>query len=143
MSSLDVSKWEHVGNTSNAAIYKAEPELLVIVPIPNCPDTESTARESIAFQDRYWRSVGHRGAVVVYMDNVVAQDSGARAVYANETQRSLTTCYALVGETFFGYAVSTVFTGLARPGIPTQVFPNLDAARGFIAQMNQERGGSV
>ena len=143
MSGMDVSKWERVGGTSNADMYKIEEELLAIVPIATHPDTEGTARESIAFQDRYWRSVGHRGAVVVCMDNVVSQDSGARAVYANETQNSLTTCYALVGETFFGYAVSTVFTGLARPGIPTQVFPNLDAAREFIAKMNQERGGRV
>ena len=69
--------------------------------------------------------------------------SGARAVYANETSQTLTTCYALVGETFFGHATAAVFTGLARPGIPTQVFRSIEDALPWVAEMNAARGGAL
>jgi hypothetical protein len=132
--------WKHLGSTSNAEFYEIEPKLMAIVPHPNCTDSEASARESVTFQDRHWKAVGHRGAIACFMDNIVVQDGGARAVYVNETQNTLTTCYALVGETFFGKMVSAVFTGLAQPTVPTQIFPSLDAARSWIDQMNKERG---
>jgi hypothetical protein len=135
--------WKHVGSTSNAEFYLVEPTLLAIVPHDNTSDDARTARESLTFQDRYWRSVGHRGAVVCFMDPVLSQDAGARAVYANETAHSLSTCFALVSETMFAHAQAAVFTGLSRPGIPTQVFRSLEDARGFIAEMNESRGGAV
>ncbi len=131
------AEWVRVGETSNADIYEAAPDILVISPHANCVDTEQTARESVAFQDRYWRANGRRGAVVVLMDQILSQEGGARAVYVNETRQSLTTCYALVGETFFGQVVSSVFTGMAQPGLPTRVFPSIDAARPWIEEMNR------
>lgn len=135
--------WKHLGASSNADFYEVEPEILAVVPHPNTRDDESTARESVAFQEKHWRARGHRGAVVVYMDPVVEQDSGARSVYANETATLPSTCFALVGETFFGHAAAAVFTGLARPGLPTQVFRSLEDARGWIAEMNRTRGGRL
>lgn len=135
--------WTHLGSTSNAEVYEVAPDLLAVVPCADSRDDEATARESIAFQDRHWRQVGRRGGVVVFMDNVLEQDAGARAVYANETQQTLTTCYALVGETFFGMAAGAVFTGLARPGPPTQVFASLADARGWIDAQNRTRGGRL
>jgi hypothetical protein len=134
-------EWVHVGSTSNAEIYEVAPDLLAILPHENTTDDAKTARESLAFQDRHWRQVKRRGAVAVFMDRVVSQDGGARAVYADETADILTTCFALVGETFFGIASSAVFTGLAKPGVPTQVFRSLADARPWIAEMNQARGG--
>jgi hypothetical protein len=135
--------WKHVGSTSNAEFYLVDPTLLAIVPHDNTTDDETTARESLAFQDRYWRAVGHRGAVVCFMEPVLSQDAGARGVYANETVNSLSTCFALVSETLFAHAQAAVFTGLSKPGIPTQIFRSLDEARGFIAEMNQARGGAI
>jgi hypothetical protein len=141
MTTLPKPDWKHLGSTSNAEFYEAAPDLVVIVPHENTKDDEKTARESIAFQDAHWRAVGSRGAAVVVMDRVLDQDSGARAVYANETHDTLTTCYALIGESFFAVATASVFTGLARPGIPTNVFRSLAEAEPWIAEMNRTRGG--
>ena len=133
--------WRHLGKTSNADFYEIDPDVVAIVPFVDSRDDETSARESIAFQDRHWRAAGRRGAVVVFMDNVIEQDAGARGVYADETNRTLTTCYALVGETFFGRAAGAVFTGLTRPTPPTQVFRSLADARSWIAEQNRARAG--
>ena len=127
MTGIPDPAWKRLGATSNTDIYEVEPDVLAVVPHTDCTDNEATARESLAFQDRYWRSVGRRG--------------GARAVYANETAQTLTTCFALVGETFFGHAVAAVFTGLAKPSVPTQVLRSLAEAMPWIAELNRERGG--
>jgi len=143
MTAIRTADWTLVGRTDNADFYAVEPEVLAVVPHADTTDDEKTARQSLAMQEQHWRSAGHRGAVVVFMDPVLSQDAGARAVYANETRQSLSTCFALVGETFFGHAAATVFEGLSRPGIPTQVFRSLDDARSWIHEMNRTRGGRV
>jgi hypothetical protein len=133
--------WRHLGKTSNADFYEIDPDILAIVPFADTRDNETSARESIEFQDRHWRAVGRRGGVVVFMDNMIDQDAGARGVYAEETSHTLTTCYALVGETFFGHAAGAVFTGLTRPSPPTQVFRSLADARTWVAEQNRMRAG--
>jgi hypothetical protein len=140
---IPIESWTHVGSSSNAEFYVIEPELLAVVPHDECTDNETTARESLAFQTEHWQHVGHRGAAVIFMDRVLRQDEGARAVYQNETHNILTTCFALVGETFFGRVTATVFTGLTRPGVPTQVFPSLEDARPWILEANRARGGHL
>ena len=140
---LDTSLWQPIGTTSNADFYEAAPRIIVIVPHAESEDNETTARESIAMQDRHWKNTGRRGATVVHMDPVIRQTSGARAVYANETHTTLTTCYALVGESFFAQAAAMVFEGLAKPGVPTRVFRSLDDARPWIAEVHAELGVGV
>jgi hypothetical protein len=135
--------WKELGTTSNATFYLIRESVLGIVPFPDSIDDEGTARESIGFQERYWGSVGHGGAVVVFMDTVVEQDVGARAVYTDEVGASPTTCYALVGESFYGFATSQVFTGLAKPGRPTNVFRSLADAQSWIDEQNGQAGGRI
>jgi hypothetical protein len=77
------------------------------------------------------------------MDRVLVQDGGARAVYQDESHGILSTCFALVGETFFGKVTASVFTGLTKPGIPTQVFRSLAEANAWILEMNRTRGGPL
>ena len=137
---VDVSGWAHVGSSDNAEFYVFDPHVLAVVPHDNCTDDARTARQSLAFQTKHWESVGHRGAAVVFMDPILVQEGGARDVYSDETRAILTTCFALVGETFFGRAAAAVFTGLARPGIPTMMFRTLEDARPWIAEMNKARG---
>jgi hypothetical protein len=140
---IPIETWTHVGSSSNAEFYVIEPDILAVVPNVDTHDGESSARESLAFQTQHWKKVGHRGAAVVFMDRVLSQDSGARSVYENETSAMLTTCFALVGATFFGHATAAPYEGFTKPGIPTQIFRSLDEARPWIAEMNQARGGSV
>jgi hypothetical protein len=135
--------WKRLGATSNAEFFEVEPDILAIVPIGAATDDQKTARESIAFQERHWRDVGRRGAAVVFMDNVVQQDAAARAVYAEEVDTHPSTCFALVGETFYGYATSQVFTGLRPPGRPTNVFRSLADAMPWIREMNKQSGGPL
>src|SRR5579883_1106727 len=97
-------KWKKLGSTSNADFYAIADDVIGIVPQENATDTQKSARESIGFQDKHWRAVGHRGAVVIFMDNVVQQDAEARAVYSEEVSALPSTCFALVGESFYGYA---------------------------------------
>jgi hypothetical protein len=143
MSRPDTAHWTRLGATSNADVYEIEPQLIAIVPQLNAVDDEHSARESLVLQAQHWKKVGHTGAVVVFMDDILEQHTGARTVYATETQGHPTTCYALVGETFYGHAVGAVFTGLAKPAIPTNIFRSLDEARPWIAEMNRQRGGKL
>lgn len=135
--------WEKVGSTSNADFYAMRPDVLVVVPHPDSTDDAASARESLAFQRQHWAALGHRGAVIIWMDPVIAQDSGARAVYSNETQGVPTTCYAIIGESFFAMATASIFTGLAKPGIDTQVFRSLEEALPWVDSMNKLRGGTI
>jgi hypothetical protein len=135
--------WTKLGTTSNADFYRISEDILAVVPFADTIDDQKTARESIGFQDQHWRSVGHRGAAVVFMDTVVQQDAAARAVYSEEVASLPTTCFALVGESFYGYATSQVFTGLSKPGRPTNVFRSLEDARPWIEEQNRERGGRI
>ena len=77
------------------------------------------------------------------MDAIIDQESGARAVYTNEADPAVITCYALVGDTLFGQAMSAVFTGLSKPQVPTNIFRTLDDAMPWIDQMNRSRGGTL
>jgi hypothetical protein len=129
--------WKKLGSTSNATFYLIREDILGIVPDVDTTDDQKTARESLGFQEKHWRSVGHGGAVVVFMDTVVQQDADARTVYSDEVGAIPTTCYALVGESFYGFATSQVFTGLAKPGRPTNVFRSLADAQPWIDEMNQ------
>ena len=52
-------------------------------------------------------------------------------------QSTPTTCFALVGESFYGYVTSQVFTGLSKPGRPTSVFRSLEDARPWIDEQNR------
>ena len=135
--------WKSLGATDNADWYQIRDDLIAIVPRENARDTEASARESIATQRRHWETVGRRGAVVVFMDNLLDQDSGARAVYMGESDPTCTTCYALVGESVFAQAVGSVFTGLARPQVPTRMFRTIDEAMPWIEEMNRTRGGPL
>jgi hypothetical protein len=143
MSTIPKPEWKKLGSTSNADFYQIADDIIAVCPVPNAKDNTRSARESIKFQDDHWRTVGHKGAVVVFMDNVVDQDAGARRVYAEEVVSVPTTCYALVGESFYGYASAAVFEGLNKPGRPTNVFKSLDDAQAWIAEQNKARGGKV
>lgn len=134
-------EWPKVGATSNADFYEMREDILVIVPHVDSTDNEQTARESLALQKKHWGATRRRGSVIVWMDPIMAQDSGARSVYANETHGVPTNCYALVGESFFAMASASVFTGLAKPGIETNVFRSLAEALPWVEEMNRARGG--
>lgn len=143
MKSLVSPDWTRIGSTSNADFYEMRPDVLVIVPHTDAIDDATTARESLALQKQHWTKVGRRGAVIIWMDPVMEQDSGARGVYASETNGVPTTCYAIVGESFFAMATASVFAGLAKPGIETKIFRSLEEALPWVEDMNRRAGGAL
>ena len=136
MSKLPDPTWKRIAKLSNADVYEVRDDVIAIVPHPDAVDDAASARESLAFQREHWKTRGRGGAVIVHMDPMREQTSEARGIYANESQSALTTCFALVGESFYAQAVSAVFTGLAKPAVPTNVFRSLSDADPWIREVN-------
>jgi hypothetical protein len=135
--------WTQLPSTANADWYAVQHDVLAILPHEDARDTEASARESIDIQRRHWQQAGHRGGVIIFMENLLDQDSGARAVYMKESDPGCTTCYALIGRSFFAQAIASVFTGLARPRVPTSIFRTLDDALAWVGEMNARHGGPL
>jgi hypothetical protein len=125
---IEVSKWKKLGQTSNADFYEIAPDFLAVVPFEGCTDDEETARASVAMQLAYLRPRNQRAAIIIFLDPIAEQTAGARAVYRDLPNPALQACFALVGGTLFGRAVGSLFLGLSRPKVPTQMFATLEQA---------------
>ena len=128
--------WKKITTLSNADVYEVREDIIAIVPHADAIDDAASARESLEFQRAHWKARGRGGAVIVHMDPMREQTAEARGIYANESQSALTTCFALVGESFYAQAVSAVFTGLAKPAVPTNVFRSVNDAEKWIRENN-------
>jgi hypothetical protein len=128
----DTSAWTRIGRSSNADFFEIEPGALAVVPFDGITDDAATAAESVRVQLDYLRPRGMRAGVVVFMDGVAQQDSGARGVYREAPDPAFQACFALVGSTIFGRAVGSVFIGLHPPRVPTRMFGTLEEALGWI-----------
>lgn len=124
--------WTFLGSTLNCDGYQLREDLIALIPHQDARETEETARANLEFQKRHWDSIGHGGAAVIFMDPIIEQDANARRVYATESGEVRTLCFALIGESFFARTTSSVYTGLARPSVPIQVFRNLEDALSWI-----------
>lgn len=138
MKEVDTSSWTKVGTTSAYDMYSARPGLLVQVPVDGMKDTARTARETLAWQDDWWRKQGHTGCVAIFVDRVLDQDPDARAVYVEETEHALTHALALIGGTFWGRVVATAFMRVRRHPIPIRLFGTLDEAMPWIEEVNRK-----
>ena len=125
---VNTEKWQKFGETVNASFYEIEPHVLAVVPVDGCTDDEESARASIETQLAYLRSKGRRAGIIVFMDPIAEQTAAARAVYKDEPDPVYQACFALVGGTFFGRAVGSVFLGLSKPRVPTSMFATFDEA---------------
>lgn len=125
---VNTMNWTKFGQTDNAEFYEISRDTLAVVPFDGCTDDETTAKASVQTQLDYLRSRKQKAAVVIFMDNIAQQTAGARAVYRDMPNPVYQACFALVGGTVFGRAVGSVFLGLSKPRVPTQMFPTLDQA---------------
>ncbi len=94
-----------IDTSDNADFYEVEPRRLAVGPRDGTADTAETARQSVGIQLDHLRSRGTRAGVIVFMDPVIEQDAGARAVYRDAPDPALQVCFALVGSSPFGRAV--------------------------------------
>lgn len=135
----DTSAWSAIGQSGNADFYEVEAGVLAVVPFDGTADTAETAAESIRIQLDHLRARGSRAGTVVFMDAVASQSSGARDVYRNAPDPRFQTCFALVGSTMFGRAVSSVFMGLHPPRVPTRMFGTFQEALAWIRKSAEDR----
>ena len=130
----DTSAWIPIGRSANADFFEVEPGVLAVVPFDGASDTADTAGVSIQIQLTHLRARGSRAGTIVFMDYVASQNSGARDIYRTAPDPTLQTCFALVGGTMFGRAVSSVFIGLNPPRVPTRLFGTFQEALSWIRQ---------
>jgi hypothetical protein len=128
------SAWTPIGRSVNADFFEIEAGVLAVVPFDGASDTADTALDSVRIQLTHLRARGRRAGTIVFMDRVASQNSGARDVYRTAPDPTLQTCFALVGGTMFGRAVSSVFIGLNPPRVPTRLFGTYQEALSWIRQ---------
>lgn len=126
--SIDTKNWTKFGQTSNADFYQIDDSALAVIPHPGCTDDEATAKASVETQLAYLRSKSQKAGCIIFMDDIAQQTAGARVVYRDLPDPEYQACYALVGGTVFGRAVGSIFLGLSKPRVPTQMFATLDQA---------------
>lgn len=120
--SVDTTHWTQIGESANARFYQIDDCTLAVVPFEGCTDDEQTATASVDIQRAYLESKGMKAGSIIFMDGIVQQTSGARAVYRDRPDPACQVCFALVGGSMFGRAVASVFLGLSKPRVPTQMF---------------------
>lgn len=130
----NTSAWTPIGRSANADFFEIEPGVLAVVPFDGASDSADTAADSVRIQLAHLRVRGRRAGTIVFMDQVAAQNSGARDMYRTAPDPTLQTCFALVGGTMFGRAVSSVFIGLNPPRVPTRLFGTYQEALSWIRQ---------
>lgn len=91
-------------------------------------DDETSARENIAFQTEYARSVGRPVAVVVLLGGLRSQSADARRIYAEGMNPAHFFASALVVSNPLARAIGSFFLGLTRPATPTALFDTIDKA---------------
>ncbi len=137
MIETDTSGWTPLPGTANCDCYEIGPHLVVMVPHDGMTDTGDTARENLAWQRAHWQRVGRSGCVAVFMDHIAEQEAGARDVYGTTAPDEGTLGYALIGGTFWGRAIASVFMGLKKPRTPTRFFASLEDALPWIEERNR------
>jgi hypothetical protein len=135
----DTAAWTPIGRSANADFFEIETGVLAVVPFDGASDTADTAADSVRIQLTHLRARGRRAGTIVFMDQVASQNSGARDVYRTAPDPTLQTCFALVGGTMFGRAVSSVFIGLNPPRVPTRLFGTYQEALSWIRQIAATR----
>lgn len=123
----NTSGWTLEAESSNTRYFALEPGVLVGVPAPGSVDDTASARANLAIQLGYFRKT-KPGAVIVFFDNLVSQDKGARGVYQTEADPDLMLGTALVGGSLLSRAMGSFFMGLSKPKIPVKMFATLDEA---------------
>jgi hypothetical protein len=128
---IETENWIKFGQTANADFYQIDESTLAVVPFEGCTDDEHTAQASVETQKEYLFSKGQKAGCIIFMDGIAQQTAGARTAYRDLPDPKYQVCFALVGGTVFGRAVGSVFLGLSKPKVPTQMFATLEQAQAW------------
>jgi hypothetical protein len=134
----NTSRWESAGESTNTRYYKIEDGILAGVPHAGSVDDAASARSNIALQREYFQKTSP-GVCVVFFDNMVSQDKGARGVYQTEADPSFLLGTALVGGSLLSRAMGSFFLGLSKPRVKLKMFANLEDAIAWGRERIKER----
>ena len=132
-------QWEQLPSTESGAYYRLENDVVR----SGFRQSREAALRSLAALDRIAEAAGRKQAVVVLVDRVVSQDSGARRVWSAPRPDETRCAQALVCNTMLGRAIGSFFLGLSKAAIPTQMFADLESARAWARKMTAENGGGL
>jgi hypothetical protein len=138
-STPNTSGWEAAGETSNTRYFVVEDRILAGVPPPGAVDDAASARANITFQQGYFRKTAP-GVVIIFFDNLVSQDKGARGVYQTEGDPAVLLGTALVGGSLLSRAMGSFFMGLSKPKVAVKMFADVDAAIVWARMRIKEQG---
>jgi hypothetical protein len=133
---IDVSQWTLVEKTANSSYYLVEEGVLAAVPNEGARDDVTTARENVAFQNRYLAEHGG-GVVVVFFDRIVSQDREARRIYQSTADPAAMLGSGFIGGTALARAIASFSLGFTKQRIPVKMFPDLDEALVWARQVNR------
>jgi len=144
MSEIEIAPdWEELPGTDAGSYYRLDGDLLLAVPCAGYDQSREDAERSLAALDRIAETAGRKQAVVVLVDRVVSQDSGARRVWSAPRAGETRCAQALVCNTMLARAIGSFFLGLSKAAIPTKMFADLDSAREWARKMAAEHGGDL
>ncbi len=134
---LNIEGWTFIGETSNSKCYVGDPDIMLAVPHQGTRDTETTARENVAFQIGYFRDRGLCGIVLIMADRIQSLDKEARRVYQEEIGLPYVRAAGMIGVSLLARAIGSFLIGLSRPRIPFKLFGSMESATAWAREMNR------
>ena len=134
---LNTDGWTFIGETTNSKCYTIDPDIMIAVPHAGTRDTETSARENVAFQVGYFRQHGLCGVVLIMADRIQSLDKEARRVYQDEIGPPHVRAAGMIGVSLLARAIGSFLIGLSKPRIPFKLFGGLEAATAWARATNQ------
>ena len=141
--SIDTSKLELIRRDELQSLYWLEEDVVLIEPVLGAIDTETRARDSVAFLKALVRERGRPVAVVLLLDCLKGQDRRARKVHATAFRPEQLAGVAVVARSPLGRAIASFLLGFARSTVPISAFSSVDEARVWARSMLQRAADSL
>lgn len=133
MIDVDTRGWEVVGSTANSRFFHVEAGVLAALPLPGTSDDRTTAIENVAFQTDYFRKLGRRGVVLIFIDGFTSQDKDARRVYLDQGGEVIVGA-ALIASSLLGRAIASLSLGIRKAKIHVKMFRDVNEALPWARQ---------
>jgi hypothetical protein len=125
----DFSQYQYLGAASDQAdYYLIDSDILLAVAKPNMIDTPQLAQANADFQTVYLRQLGKKGATIVIMSDILAQDAVSRRIYSDLLDTGLFYGLALVVDKPLSRALASFIIGFSKAKVPTKLFDTVEKA---------------
>lgn len=138
---IDLNDLEVAGRDPLAITYWLEDRILLHVPRKGGIDDAATAGATGQVLERIFRAHDGKLSVVVLLDQLAGQDSGARRIHS-QTPPTLCRGVALVANSMLGRAIGSFFLGLAKSETPTCMCGSIAEARTWCRAQRADAGAA-